>query len=155
MYYSLTFSNRIEYCKCTGIKLAMNLEFDKSTSIEQNNFISQKVEKYILQQPEVATVFSNIGGLGTGIGSLGLGSANKTEFTIQLKSQKERNNQATEEFMKKLREELKNRFRGINYSMAALGLIPRTAPIEITLSGIDPGLMNSIDKTMKMYCTFQ
>jgi HAE1 family hydrophobic/amphiphilic exporter-1 len=37
--------------------------------------------------------------------------------------------------MKKLREELKMKFSGINYSMAALGLIPRSAPIEITLSG--------------------
>ena len=54
---------------------------------------------------------------------------------IQLKSKKELKNLPTEEFMKKLREELKTQFTGINYSMAALGLIPRSAPIEITLSG--------------------
>jgi HAE1 family hydrophobic/amphiphilic exporter-1 len=41
----------------------------------------------------------------------------------------------TETFMKKLREDLKSKFSSINYSMAALGLIPRSAPIEITLSG--------------------
>ena len=116
-------------------KFRMALEFDKSTSIYQNNVIAQKIETYIIEQPEVATVFSNIGGPSTGIGSLGIGSANKTEFTIQLKSKKELKNLPTEEFMKKLREELKTQFTGINYSMAALGLIPRSAPIEITLSG--------------------
>lgn len=116
-------------------KFRMALEFDKSTSIHQNNLIAQKIETYIIEQPEVATVFSNIGGPSTGIGSLGIGSANKTEFTVQLKSKKELKNLPTEEFMKKLREELKTQFTGINYSMAALGLIPRSAPIEITLSG--------------------
>jgi len=116
-------------------KFRMAVEFDKSTSIHQNNVIAQKIETYIIEQPEVATVFSNVGGPSTGIGSLGVGSANKTEFTIQLKPKKELKNLPTEAFMKKLREELKTQFTGINYSMAALGLIPRSAPIEITLSG--------------------
>jgi len=70
-------------------KFRFALEFDKSTSIQQNNLVSEKIENYILQQPEVATVFSNVGGPSTGVGSLGVGSANKTEFTIQLKSKKE------------------------------------------------------------------
>ena len=124
-------------------KFRMALEFDKSTSIHQNNLIAQMIETYIIQHPEVATVFSNIGGPSTGIGSLGIGSANKTEFTIQLKSKKELNNLPTETFMKNLREELKSKFPGINYSMAALGLIPRSAPIEITLSG------SNLDLVMK------
>ena len=124
-------------------KFRMALEFDKSTSIHQNNLIAQKIETYIIQQPEVATVFSNIGGPSTGIGSLGVGSANKTEFTIQLKSKKELHNLPTETFMKNLREELKSKFPSINYSMAALGLIPRSAPIEITLSG------SNLDLVMK------
>ena len=124
-------------------KFRMALEFDKSTSIQQNNLVAQQVETYILQQKEVATVFSNIGGPSTGIGSLGVGSANNPEFTIQLKSKKELNNLATEEFMKILREDLKLKYPAINYSMAALGLIPRSAPIEITLSG------NNLDLVMK------
>ena len=124
-------------------KFRMALEFDKSKSIHQNNLIAQKIETYIIQQPEVATVFSNIGGPSTGIGSLGVGSANKTEFTIQLKSKKELDNLPTETFMKNLREELKSKFPSISYSMAALGLIPRSAPIEITLSG------SNLDLVMK------
>ena len=130
-------------------KFRMALEFDKSTSIQQNNLIAQKIEAYIIKQADVSTVFSNIGGPSTGIGSLGVGSANKTEFTIQLKSAKERNKQPTEEFMKKLREELKMKFPGINYSMAALGLIPRSAPIEITLSGSNLDLVMKTGNDLK------
>ncbi len=116
-------------------KFRMTLEYDKSIAIMQNDLISQKIESYIIQQPEVSTVFSNIGGPSTGIGSLGMGSSNKTEFTIQLKSKKEINNVPTETFMNKLRQSLKLKFPSINFSMASLGLIPRSAPIEITLSG--------------------
>jgi len=116
-------------------KFRLALEFDKSTSIQQNNLVSEKIETYIMKQPEVATIFSNVGGPSTGIGSLGVGSANKTEFTIQLKSKKETNNLSTEIFMRKLRDDLQKDYSGINFSMMALGLIPRSAPIEITLSG--------------------
>jgi HAE1 family hydrophobic/amphiphilic exporter-1 len=65
-------------------KFSLKIEFDKSTSIQQNNIISQNIESYILQQPEAASVFSNIGGPGTGIESLS-GLVNKTEFTNQAK----------------------------------------------------------------------
>jgi HAE1 family hydrophobic/amphiphilic exporter-1 len=119
------------------------LEFDKSTSLQQNNIISQEIENYIIQQPEIESLFSNIGGPSTGIGSLGVGSANKSEFTIQLKSKEELNNQTTEEFMKSLREELKNNFPSVSFSMATLGLLPKSAPIEITLSG------SNLDSVMK------
>ncbi|NUM30764.1 MAG: efflux RND transporter permease subunit [Bacteroidetes bacterium] len=118
-------------------KFRLALEFDKNVSIEQNNKVSEKIETYILQQPEVESVFSNVGGPSTGIGSLGVGAANKTEFTVQLKSKKETNNLSTEVFMRKLRDDLQSDFSGVNYSIMALGLIPRTAPIEITLSGSD------------------
>ena len=130
-------------------KFRMSLEFDKTVSIEQNNSISLQIESYILKQKDVATVFSNVGGPSTGIGSLGVGSVNKTEFTIQLKSKDERENQSTEEFMTILREELREKFPGINYSIAALGLIPRSAPIEITLSGSDLDLVMKSGEQLK------
>ncbi|HSI91625.1 MAG TPA: efflux RND transporter permease subunit, partial [Adhaeribacter sp.] len=130
-------------------KFRMALEFDKTTAIQQNDLIAQQIETYILRQPEVATVFSNICGPSTGIGSLGVGSPNKTEYTIQLKSKEEVNNIPTEAFMKELREDLKSQFPGINFSMAALGLIPKSAPIEITLSGSDLDLVMQSGKDLK------
>lgn len=115
-------------------KFRLNLEFDKTITVQQNNIVSQQVENYILQHDEVATLFSNIAGPSTGIGSLGVGSANKSEFTIQLKPEEERNVK-TEAFMKLLRNELEAEFAGINFSMAFIGLLPKSAPIKITLSG--------------------
>ncbi len=116
-------------------KFMMSLEFDKNTAIHYNDSISNQIEQYILQKNEVATLFSNVGGPSTGIGSLGVGSPYKTEFTIQLKDKNEINNIVTEQFMQDLRSDLKNKFPGIKYRIAGLGLIPRSAPIEITLSG--------------------
>lgn len=116
-------------------KFRLALEFDKNASLTQNNNISEEIEQYILAQSEVQSVFSNVGGPSTGIGSLGVGSANKTELTIQLKSRKQIKNLSTEDFMRKLRETLQKEYAGINFSMMTLGLVPRTAPIEITFSG--------------------
>jgi HAE1 family hydrophobic/amphiphilic exporter-1 len=136
-------------------KFRLGLEFDKSTSIQQNNQISEKIETYILQQPEVATIFSNVGGPSTGIGSLGVGSANKSEFTIQLKIKKEELRKeglrkvSTEKFMTNLRNDLQEKFPGINYSISALGLIPKTAPIEITLSGSELSQVMQTAKSLK------
>ncbi len=117
-------------------KFRLNLEYDKTTTVQENNIRTQQVENFILQQPEVSTLFSNVAGPSTGIGSLGVGSANISEFTIQLKPEKERDIK-TEPFMKSLREALQQQFPGVNFSMAVLGLLPKQAPIKITLSGSD------------------
>lgn len=116
-------------------KFRLALEFDKATALPRNDSVSRVIGTYILAQPEVASLFSNVGGPSTGIGSLGVGAVNKSEFTVQLKPKKEIGNVATEAFMRKLREALAREHTGINISMMALGLVPRTAPIEITLSG--------------------
>ncbi len=115
-------------------KFRLNLEFDKTITVQENNLISQKIETYILQQPEIATLFSNVAGPGTGIGSLGVGAANKSEFTIQLKPAEQRTRK-TEDFMKFLRKDLTEKNPGVSVSMAVLGLLPKSAPIKITLSG--------------------
>ena len=115
-------------------KFKINLEFDKSITLYENNLNSLKIENYLLSMPEVKTVFSNIGGPSTGIGSTGLGSAYRTEFTIQLVNAEKRADN-TEEFMKYLKTELSEKYPNINFSMAVLGLLPKSAPIKITLSG--------------------
>lgn len=131
-------------------KFRLALEFDKTVPLKQNNITSLEVEQLLLSQPDIASVFSNVGGPSTGIGSLGVGAENKTEFTIQLKSKEERNNQPTEKFMIDLRKMLQAKFTGINFSMSALGLIPRTAPVEITLSGTELKQVMSVANDLKL-----
>jgi HAE1 family hydrophobic/amphiphilic exporter-1 len=128
-------------------KFRFALEFDKSTSIQQNDTISRVIEQHILAQPEVKTLFSNVGGPSTGIGSLGVGVPYKTEFTVQLKDKKTLQNLRTEDFMLRLRKALQEQYPDIRFSMATLGLVPRSAPIEITLSGSD---QNQVMETGKM-----
>jgi len=121
-------------------KFRMNIEFDKTITVQQNNIITKQIENYIYQQPEVSTIFSNVAGPSTGIGSLGVGSANLSELTIQLKPSSEREIN-TELYMKTLREELKKEFPSVTFSMAVMGLLPKSSPIKITISGNNPDLV--------------
>lgn len=130
-------------------KFRFALEFEKSTSIQGNDAVSTAIEKHILAQPEVKTLFSNVGGPSTGIGSLGVGVAYKSEFTVQLKSKKELNNLRTEDFMLRLRQDLQKQYPGIRFSMATLGLVPRSAPVEMTLSGSDSRQVIETGKMLK------
>lgn len=130
-------------------KFRFALEYDRSTSIKQNDVVSSEIEKYILTLPEVKTLFSNVGGPSTGIGSLGVGSVYKSEFTIQLKPKTEIANLRTEDFMLRLRKDLQQKHPNIRFSMAALGLIPRSAPIEMTLSGSDLAQVMETGKMLK------
>ncbi|WP_373548067.1 efflux RND transporter permease subunit [Haliscomenobacter sp.] len=130
-------------------KFRFALEFDKNTSIQYNNAISGKIENHILAQGEVKTLFSNVGGPSTGIGSLGVGSPYKTEFTVQLRDKKEIHNLRTEDFMLRIRRELQKQYPNIRFSMAALGLVPRSAPIEMTLSGGDLAKVMATGKKLK------
>jgi len=130
-------------------KFRFALEFDRSTSIQQNDVVSSDIEKHILTLPEVKTLFSNVGGPSTGIGSLGVGSAYKTEFTVQLKPKTEISNLRTEDFMLRLRKDLQPKYPNIRFSMAALGLVPRSAPIEMTLSGSDLAQVMATGKMLK------
>lgn len=116
-------------------KFKFNLEFDKSTSIKENNIVSMQVENFLLAQPEVASVFSNVGGPTTGMGSLGIGEENKTELTVTLKPAAERDKLPTEQYMVGIRNALMEEFQGVDFTMATIGLVAKTAPVELTLSG--------------------
>lgn len=130
-------------------KFKLSMEFDKTTSLKENNIIAFQIEAFLLNQPDVKTVFSNIGGPSTGIGSLGVGSANVSEFTVQLTPKEDRNNQATETYMIDLRAALQEKYTGINFSIAGLGLIPRSAPIELTINGANSKEVLSVAKKLR------
>ncbi len=118
-------------------KFKLNLEFDKSTTIKENNIVSKQVEDFLLAQNEIYSVFSNVGGPTTGMMSLGIGEENKTELTVLLKSPKQRNGISTEKFMVGIRKSLQGKFSGVNFKMSTIGLVAKSAPIQLTLSGTD------------------
>lgn len=112
-------------------KFRLGLEYDKSTALHTNNMRSRKVETLLLAQPEVASVFSNVGGASSGIGSMGVGAEHRTELTVQLVSRAERGNESSDAYMMRIRRVLQDSFPSVDITMAAIGLIPRTAPVEI------------------------
>jgi HAE1 family hydrophobic/amphiphilic exporter-1 len=130
-------------------RFRLQLELDRHLPLEETDRTVAQMEQTLLQRPEVATVFSNVGGAGTGIGSMGVGAPNKAELTVQLKPKDERGNVRTEVYMKALREDLWKEFPGVSIGMAPLGLIPRSAPIEITLSGSDAGQVMASAKELQ------
>lgn len=129
-------------------KFRLNLEYDKTTTVQQNNIRSREIENYILSKPEIESLFSNVAGPSTGIGSLGVGEANKSEFTVQLKPEGQRNIE-TEEFMKSLLSELRTTYPGVSFSVAVIGLLPKSAPIKITLSGADIDIVMETSQKLK------
>ncbi len=120
-------------------KFRLRMEASKSTPLRQNNLISQEIEQYLLQKPEVASVFANVGGPRTGIGSTGLGAENETELTVQLRTD-DRNARTvpTVKYMIDLQNELAGRYPGVEFSASNVGIVSMaTAPIEILLTGPD------------------
>ena len=130
-------------------KFRLGLEYDKSTALHANNSRSRKVETLLLAQPEVASVFSNVGGASSGIGSMGVGAEHRTELTVQLVPRAERGNESSDAYMMRIRRVLQDSFPSVDITMAAIGLIPRTAPVEITLSGADPAIVMRTARELK------
>ncbi|MBO9612036.1 MAG: efflux RND transporter permease subunit [Dyadobacter sp.] len=120
-------------------KFLLTMKLDKSASLQQNNLTARSIEDYLRKKPEVKTIFANVGGASTGLNSSGRGETNRTELTVELIPVAERKNaQPTEDYMLAVRKELEQKFAGVEFNSAAIGMVNSgTAPIEIFLSGDD------------------
>ncbi|WP_426295819.1 efflux RND transporter permease subunit [Dyadobacter endophyticus] len=118
-------------------KFLLTMKLDKSASLQQNNLTARSIEDYLRKKPEVKTIFANVGGASTGLNSSGRGETNRTELTVELMPVKERKNaQPTEDYMLSVRKELEQKFAGVEFNSAAIGMVNSgTAPIEVFLSG--------------------
>ncbi|SEJ11852.1 hydrophobic/amphiphilic exporter-1, HAE1 family [Dyadobacter sp. SG02] len=118
-------------------KFLLTMKLDKSASLQQNNLTARSIEDYLRKKPEVKTIFANVGGASTGLNSSGRGETNRTELTVELIPVTERKNaQPTEDYMLSVRKELEQKFAGVEFNSAAIGMVNSgTAPIEVFLSG--------------------
>jgi hydrophobe/amphiphile efflux-1 (HAE1) family protein len=110
----------------------VQLEMDKSTTIENNNLATQKVENLLLAMPEVKKVFANVGGSSELIGNQS--SENKSEITVILIPQEGRTT-STAQFAKNVREQIE-KMPGIKVRTAEIAIFGGAdqAPIQIILS---------------------
>lgn len=133
-------------------KFMLKLKFDKSTTIEENNRITLKIEDMLNQQKEInEVVFSNVGGPSSGMGAATFGSESKSEITVMMKDGVQ-DKYPTIKYMTKVREKIESSFPGVEVRAMNIGMIEsEEAPIEIFLSSDDNDILLSEARRLKNY----
>lgn len=110
------------------------LEFDKNTTVIQNNIRSNEIENYLRQQADITTVFSNVAGSSTSSIVSGVGSDYKTELTVTLVDKLQRA-QPTEKLMLKYAQIIAKKFGGVKVNPTMVSMVNGGEPIQIILNG--------------------
>ncbi|MFM7664658.1 MAG: efflux RND transporter permease subunit [Bacteroidota bacterium] len=133
-------------------KFMLKLKFDKSTTIEENNRITLKIEDILNQQKEInEVVFSNVGGPSSGMGAATFGSESKSEITVMMKDGVQ-DKYPTIKYMTKVREKIESSFPGVEVRAINIGMIEsEEAPIEIFLSSDDNDILLSEARRLKNF----
>lgn len=131
-------------------KFMIKLKYDKSTTFEENNATTLKIEQMILAQDDVVdVVFSNVGGPSSGMGAASFGAENKSEITVKMKPGKQKEI-PTIEYMNAIRKKIEDNFPGIEVKALNAGLVDsEEAPIEIFLSSEDSELLLTEARRLK------
>ena len=114
-------------------KLLLKLEFDKRTSLTENNIRTLSIENFLMMQPEVKTVFSNVGGASSSGVIATVGSENKSELTVGLVDTDKRQ-VTTAEFMVRIRKDLEAKYPGLEVNSTVIGITESEEPIQIVLN---------------------
>lgn len=133
-------------------KFVIKLKFDKSTTFEENNATTLQIEKMILAQKDrVAIVFANVGGPSSGMGAASFGSENKSELTVKLIKDKQKEI-PTIPYMNAIRNKIEDKYPGIEVKAINIGMVEsEEAPIEIFLSSDDHELLMKEAKRLKTF----
>lgn len=131
-------------------KLQYKLEYDKSTTLQENNLRSRQIEDYLMALPEVKSVFSNVAGPSmTGFESLvAVGLDYKTELVVQLIDAKERNI-STEEFLIQQADSMSRKFPGVKVRSTLIGMMNSGEPIQIILKAENYDLLMATAQDLK------
>jgi HAE1 family hydrophobic/amphiphilic exporter-1 len=123
-------------------KFMIKLKYDKSTTFEENNATTLKIEELLLAQKDVVdVVFANVGGPSSGMGAAAFGSENKSEITVKMKPGKQKEF-PTIQYMNAMRKKIEENFPGVEVKALNIGMVEsEEAPIEIFLSSEDPELL--------------
>lgn len=131
-------------------KLQYKLEYDKSTTLQENNLRSRQIEDYLMSLPEVNSVFSNVAGPSmTGFESLvAVGLDYKTELVVQLVDKKERGI-STEEFLIQQADSMSSKFPGVKIRSSLIGMMNAGEPIQIILKAENYDLLMATAQELK------
>lgn len=115
-------------------EFVVKIELPKETPVEQNNIVTQKVEEYLLNQPEITNVFATVG---QSSGQMSTTStAYLSEINVKLVSAEERSF-TSDEFARRTKETLSKQIPGVKFTAAAVSMVGggTAAPIQMTLQG--------------------
>lgn len=129
-------------------KLLLKLEFDRSTTLTQNNIRSIEIENYLLTKPEVDNVFSNIGGASTSAVVATIGSENKTELKVGLVPADKRSKTSVQ-FMLEIKRELEANYPGLKLNTTVIGITKSDEPIQIVLNSEDQDALTKGTKQLE------
>ncbi|MBI1837716.1 MAG: efflux RND transporter permease subunit [Flavobacteriia bacterium] len=130
-------------------KFMVKLKYDKSTPFAENNATTYAIEQFILAQPSVEMVFSNVGGPSAGMGAASFGNESRSELTVKLKPHVQ-DTLPTATYMNEIRKELEHQFTGIEIKTINIGMVEsEEAPIEIFLSSNDVDVLISEARRLK------
>jgi HAE1 family hydrophobic/amphiphilic exporter-1 len=133
-------------------KFMIKLKYDKSTTFEENNAITLKIEQFLLAQKDVVeTVFANVGGPSSGMGATSFGSENRSEITVKMKPGMQ-NKYPTLKYMDEISNRIKSQHAGIEVKALNIGMVEsEEAPIEMFLSSDDNDLLIKEARRLKSY----
>ncbi len=114
-------------------KFLLKLEYDNKTNLQANNLITKQIEDILVQKDEINFISTNIGGASF-TGSLGAGSAYKSEIIVGTEKTFA---MPTYIYMMGVKKEIEQKFAGVKTSVLVLGMAASTNPIEIILGGND------------------
>jgi HAE1 family hydrophobic/amphiphilic exporter-1 len=131
-------------------KFMLKLKYDKSTTFEENNATTLRIEQLLLAQKDVVDiVFANVGGPSSGMGAASFGSENRSELTVKMKPDKQKEF-PTIKYMTEIRKRIEREFPGVEVKALNIGMVEsEEAPIEIFLSSQDPDLLMKEAKRLK------
>jgi HAE1 family hydrophobic/amphiphilic exporter-1 len=125
-------------------EFVIGLELPQDATLDQTNLVTEKVENYLFQNPDVTHVFSTIG---TTTNDLGGSQSvnNKSELTVKLVKKEERT-MSSDIYAQVIKHELEAFLPGIKVSSAAVSFVggANAPPVQLSVTG------NSIDSNLSV-----
>lgn len=114
----------------------IKIEMPKETPISQNNSLTQEVEEYLLQLPEVENVFTTVG---QSSGSMSTANTSYlSEINVKLVTAEERE-LTSDQYARNVKDHLNSTIPGAKFTAAAVSMVGggTAAPVQLVVQGTD------------------
>lgn len=126
----------------------LNVEYPKDYTFQQNNLLTQKIEKLISGKKEVVNMYTSVG---RSSGMLTVQGGNyKSEINIELVDKRQRNI-SSNRFVKNLEREINSSFPGVKVRSAVVSMIGGADenPIQVVFRGSETDTLYAFAERMK------